>query len=161
MTLLSTTTLSGTSTTISNIDQTYKNLSIVGKDIYASSSGQFQLEINGDTGSDYALTNLNGDGTTAATSANEDVPGYFVFGYHGTTNTYSKTANFDMTIPRYSETEYHPFNVDFVGFPTSLTKWIYYTGRFRYNDTAAITSLKFLTSAGTFTAGTIYIYGVK
>jgi len=160
MTLLSTTNLSGASTTISSIDQTYKNLTIVGKNIYVSSTGQFQLEINGDTGSDYALTNLNGNGTTAATTANEnDYP--FILGYVGTTNTYSKTVNFDITIPRYSETEYHPFNSDFVGYATSLSLWIYYTGRFRYNDTAAITSLKFITANGTFSGGTIYIYGVK
>jgi hypothetical protein len=161
MTLLSTTTLSGASTTISGIDQTYKNLTIVGKNIYVSSTGQFQLEINADTGSDYALTNINGDGTTAATSANENSAGYFVLGYVGTDNTYSKTGNFDMTIPRYSETEYHPFNHDYVGYATSLTKWIYYTQRNRYNDTAAITSLKFITANGTFSGGTIYIYGVK
>ena len=161
MTLLSTTTLSGASTTISSIDQTYKNLTIVGKNIYVSSTGTFQLEVNGDTGSDYALTNLNGNGTTAATSANENSAGYFVLGYVGTDNTYSKTGNFDMTIPRYSETEYHPFNSDFVGYATSLSIWLYYTGRFRYNDTAAITSLKFISGNGTFSGGTIYIYGVK
>jgi hypothetical protein len=161
MTLLSTTTLSGASTTISSIDQTYKNLTIVGKDIYVSTTGQFQLEINADTGSDYALTNINGNGTTAATSANENTAGVFVLGYVGTDNTYSKTGNFDMTIPRYSETEYHPFNHDYVGYATSLSAWIYYTQRNRYNDTAAITSLKFITANGTFSGGTIYIYGVK
>ena len=161
MTLLSTTSLTGASTTISGINQTHKHLMIVGKDIYVSSTGQFQLEINGDTGTDYALTNINGNGTSAATSANEDVSGVFVLGYVGTNNTYSKTANFDMTIPRYSETEYHPFNTDFVAYATSLSAWIYYTQRNRYNDTAAITSLKFITANGTFSGGTIYIYGVK
>lgn len=161
MTLLSTTALSGASTTISSINQTHKHLMIVGKNIYVSSTGQFQLEINADTGSDYALTNLNGDGTTAATSANENSAGYFVLGYVGTDNTYSKTGNFDMTIPRYSETEYHPFNHDYVAYATSLSKWIYYTQRNRYNDTAAISSLKFITANGTFSGGTIYIYGVK
>ena len=161
MTLLSTTTLSGASTTISSINQTHKHLMIVGKDIYVSTTGQFRLEINGDAGNDYALTNINGNGTSAATSANENVGGVFVLGYVGTDNTYSKTANFDMTIPRYSETEYHPFNTDFVGYATSLSAWIYYTQRNRYNDTAPITSLKFENTAGTFSGGTIYIYGVK
>lgn len=160
MTLLSTTTLSGASTTISSIDQTYKDLKIVGKNIYGSGSGQFLLEFNGDTGNNYANSNVNGNGTTVSTTQEESAP-YFVLGYHGSNNTFSKTTNFDITIPRYSETEYHPFNSDLTGYPTSLSVWIYYTSRLRWNNTAAITQLKFMTSSGTFSAGTIFIYGVK
>jgi len=160
MTLLSTTTLSGASTTISSIDQTYKDLKIVGKNIYGSGTGQFQLEFNGDTGNNYANSNVNGNGTTVSTTQEESAP-YFVLGYHGSNNTFSKTTNFDITIPRYSETEYHPFNSDLTGYPTSLSVWIYYTSRLRWNNTAAITQLKFMTSSGTFSAGTIFIYGVK
>ena len=142
MTLLSTTTLSGASTTISSIDQTYKDLKIVGKNIYGTGSGQFQLEFNGDTGNNYANSNVNGNGTTVSTTQEESAP-YFVLGYHGSNNTFSKTTNFDITIPRYSETEYHPFNSDLTGYPTSLSVWIYYTSRLRWNNTAAITQLKF------------------
>ena len=159
MTLLSTTTLSGATTTISSIDQTYTNLFVVISSMKNNTAdGQFRIALNGTTNShdsvcvraeqtsgtvattgtfnDYIITPTNlarADGTNTFS--------LLLSAYSNTANAVWKTYNM---FGRYRSTNSTAFNI---------------SGG--YGDTAAITAIAFSNSGGTFSQGTVLLYGVK
>ena len=155
MTLLSTTSLSGTSVTISSIDQTYKHLLIIGRDISVStSSDNIGFRLNGDTGANYQNHTLYLSSTTPGGSYNT---GDATMQFIGSANTGTggfASSQIQMDIYRYAETEYKKINY------TSARGSEFTIGAGRYNSTTAISSVTF-SNGQTFNAGTIYIYGVK
>jgi hypothetical protein len=149
MTLLSTTTLSGTTTTVSSIDQTYKNLNIVIVNAYASGSNNDYLEFNGDTGSNYGYKSFD-----PATDYGSGVKCFI--GIMGTSQGYYNGTYINISIPRYSETEYKMIIY------RQARGNVQYVGNNSWNNTAAITSFTIgLTGGATMSGGTMYIYGVK
>lgn len=155
MTLLSTTTLSGTTTTISNISQDYYALYI---DIYGVSggtNGAFNINPNSSSTLVYALASEN-----AAGSATTDP--YVDQSIHTRNSWLSANTNncINLWINNYaSTTNYKPFIMN--GFyinTVSAKNTINTTGGIQTNS--AITSLSF-TGIGSVTAGTVKIYGVK
>jgi hypothetical protein len=158
MTLLSTTTLSGTSTTISSIDQTYKHLYLVCVGISTSAGTDHFFRLNSDTGGNYynAYSTagsgvMAGDAVSGATRA-----------LLGTSpsNSNPYQAFFEISIPRYAETQAHcVFWRSYGAFSTTLYSR---QGTTAYNSTTAISAFTILTDvAQTYSTGTIYIYGVK
>lgn len=156
MTLLSTTSLSGATTTISSINQTYTNLYAV---IYgmtnATADGAFRIAINADTTSAYlvSLAFPQGGSATIAGSA---------AGYLLTPTNLSRTDSvntFALTFPNYATTSvYRTFNM-FGRYTTAAAKTaINISGSW---DVAAITSLVFSNSGGNMSTGTVLLYGVK
>ncbi len=92
---IATTTLSGGSVTFSSIPSTYKHLQIrlTGRYSAASSSASaYALQINGDTGANYAFHSLDGDGVGANANATTSFSGYMLLSYmprnNALTNTY-------------------------------------------------------------------------
>jgi hypothetical protein len=155
MTLLSTTTLSGASTTISSISQDYINLYIVASNVYSAASQSLYLRFNGnDTAANYntAYTLANG---TSLSSAGDELNGYI--GATGTGNAFDELTSFQINIPRYSSTENRKL---YSILRTKITSQRTYTVNMNYSSTTAISSIKFA-SDSTFTAGTVYLYGVK
>ena len=154
MTLLSTTTLSGASTTISSINQTYNNLYILITGVTnATSDNSFYCQPNAAAttswiagenavfrigSSDWHLT---GDGNHAdRTSAN---------------NAYA------LTIYNYASTTAHKpiqWSACYQG-PAAATRRIWGGGGFRSNT--AVSSILFANSGGDLSTGTVLIYGVK
>jgi|GEM_PF-2100455 len=160
-TLLSTTTLSGTSTTISSIDQTYKHLLIVARGIYCSGDIDGIIRLNSDTGSNYTSINAWSAGVGAANVYTRGSIGGSSIGFFaaGSTNDYDNNGYIRLNIYRYSETEYKLIEFISAGFTSSYG---FGSATASYNSTTAISSLTFGTgSAVTFSGGTIYIYGVK
>jgi hypothetical protein len=151
LTLLSTTTLSGATTTVSGISQDYKDLKIlVIKAISSNISEIAGFRVNGDAGSNYAY---------------EAYPGYnnqnqtvVYYGLTTTSTDYDKSHSAEITINRYTETE-----TKFMPFISYQYGGSYRTqiGVGRWNNTAAITSITLTAGAGTFSSGTVYIYGVS
>jgi hypothetical protein len=141
MTLLSTTTLSGTSTVISAIDQTYKNLQIVLVNAVLSTSGILRVRVNA-TG----LTMGAVSGGTAAQLNNGDVS-------DGSRNTF----NYVFTIYDYTTSVVH--NMFYAGDAGTTSMF----GGGVTGSSAAVTAMTFTTNAGTptFSSGTVQIYGVK
>jgi hypothetical protein len=153
MTLLSTTTLSGTSTTISGIAGTYKSL--VG----------FIYGINF-SANDYLIVNPNSTAATSTTGIfNSNLFQYATDSWYLTSaGDYIQSANtnnsFSFTIDNYaSSTNYKP--VSWQGsFTSNVARSIIGGGGFRSNT--AITSLQIKNdSATTFNAGTLLLYGVN
>lgn len=151
MTLLSTTTLSGSTTTISSINQSYKDLKILVVNAVSSNVSEIAgLRLNGDTGSNYAYEGYPGYSSAANT--------VIYYGLTTTSTDWDKTHSGQIYIPRYTETERK-----FIHFISYQNAGSYRTqvGVGRFNSTTAISSITLTAGAGTFSSGTVYLYGVN
>jgi hypothetical protein len=161
LTLLSTTSLSGNSVTISTISGSYKNLYILARDISTSVNDNVNVRLNSDSGSNYSFGRLRITGTT--------LNGYSTLAetYIETVETHNSSAwnlegFFEITIPRYAESEIKSFWMGSLGSQNGSTKksdW----RQGSYNSTSAISSVTVYCEAGgtTFGSGTVYVYGVS
>lgn len=152
MTLLSTTTLSGASTLISGINQTYTNLYILITGVTnATSSGRFWCKLNDtnnnawtavESGSIVSGTNdlrLSGGNTVTRTDAN---------------NAWA------LNVFNYASTDtYKPFQWSGYWQLTGGSQYI--IGGGGYYSNSAISSILFASEGGNLSTGTVRIYGVK
>jgi hypothetical protein len=158
MTLISTTALSGSSTTISSIPATYNDLFVVVRNYRPNTNAtNLLLRINGDSGA-----NRHGASTTIGNQYNGDFNDTSVL-ICVEQNSSTTQSLFTVSIPDYKNTTtYKKFLYDSVitsNFNTA--KWHSSFGRGFYNQLDAISSLVFLPSGGTFTSGDVLLYGVK
>lgn len=159
MTLLSTTTLSGTSTVVSSIDQTYQSLFILVTGVTNNvANGSFFWRPN-NTANLGTYRYPNGD-TTVAASFGGDI----IF-ESGALNYLASSANnaASIRIDNYaSTTERKPFSQTSTFVEPGGTDAV---GSYAFGGlktTSAITSIGFhKAGGGSFTAGTVKIYGVK
>ena len=156
MTLLSTTTLSGATTTISPIDQTYVKLYILITGVTnATGNGNFRLAPNGTTG---ITTQEMIQGGIVTSYINN----YLFLNYTGDVVGSGNSDNiFTLTIDNYaSTTKYKTHNLLFGYNDTGNSQKG--GGALGYiRTTSAITSLVFSNSAGNLSTGTVLLYGVK
>ena len=160
MTLLSTTSLSGATTTISSISGSYNSLYAV---IYgftnATATGQFRLAPNGSTGiTNTAYHNTGNPVSWAAAAVN-----YLLLSASGVAGpTYTNATNsLVLRIDNYADTNSRkPFHV-YGGYTDSDTGLRTYTAWGHIDTTSAITSLVFSNSGGNHNGGTVLLYGVK
>jgi len=156
LTLLSTTTLSGASTTISSINQSYTNLYITVQRANLSVSGYFRVRPNGASSchNSYLVNataaNSTYDGilmapTTPNLSAGETFNGWAI-----TINDYANTAN-DTTKPFECYGQFYRSNDTLNSFNNAGG----------YFASGAITSLEFQPASGVFNGGTVKVYGVN
>jgi hypothetical protein len=150
MTLLSTTNLSGTTTSISSINQTYKDLLIFVQNPYVNAATQMRINPNG-SGSAVAVSQVSNG--TAGTNVN----------LTSVTNVPTSTgnANYYCLISNYTDSTYYK-PVIFYGAATSASSTsITMSGL--YVSGSAITSIDIncLNGTSTFSGGRVLIYGVK
>lgn len=160
MTLLSTTTLSGATTTISSISQSYKNLYVeVISQTNATGNGKFNLAPNGDTSYCDTVGQYMTNGSTATAYAiAADVirtPTDMNYNFQNTRNRFTITF-FDYTSASDTRAYQGVFNY-YAATNTANTQSV--TGQ--YMNTTAITSLVFSNTGGNQTGGTVKIYGVN
>jgi hypothetical protein len=158
MTLISTTTLSGASTTISSIPATYIHLQLVIRDWLPSGDDSYmQIRYNNDSSNNYRnLTSNTLDNNALSfneswlpcntdndNSVAEGISIFNIYDYANTTTWKLASMN---------------------AISVNATTTTQLNARFRpilaYNQTAAISRLDFFTG-GTFTSGTVLLYGVK
>jgi len=146
---------SSTQLVMSSIPATYTDLFVV---INTSTSANSNLvfRLNNDSTSIYSNTALNGNGTAASSGRNSNTDkGYFDsdaysannFNYNAILNlmNYSNTTTFKTTVSRSNNAA--------VGVTAGVTL---------YRSTSAINRIDFLTTAGTFNAGSTFtLYGIK
>jgi hypothetical protein len=153
MTLLSTTTLSGSSTSI-NIASGYTDLQIVILGAYGANQNSIYGRFNNDTGSNYRVAQFanggNGGSATAATLGD---------GLSDTNTGQNVTV---LNIQNYAASTYKPFQ--------SLSQYSYWSNTSTsyvvcqqglYQSTTAISSIQILPAGGNWSGGTVYIWGVK
>jgi hypothetical protein len=151
MTLINTggTTLSGSSTTISSIPSTYKNLQLIVRAPRPSSTGVIQIRFNGDSGAkywrDFNLSSTTPSDTVFNISASQD---------SGTNNGLIAVDIFD-----YTTTTWKMASIVSLTNASSTTINIM-TSTGVYIGTSAISSLT-IYPQGTWTSGTAYLYGVN
>lgn len=153
MTLISTTTASGTSFTISSIPQTYKNLVFEVQNLVPSITGSIRMTPNSGT-ADTTITN-------SAASANRLNQDMFIAGTANTNNGQRVDAN--ITINAYaSTTEYKTFTSFGRNAGTNSSTTIYpFVCAGAILLTAAITSVTFINTVGATFTGTVLLYGVN
>lgn len=161
MTLLSTTTLSGASTTVSSISQSYKNLYVeVSQQTNASANGYFKVAINGNT----TLTDMMGqyyENNAAAPVAYRE-SGYTLASFLRLNYNFQETRNkFHFTIFDYTSTVDPRMISGVFGYYSSNNTATTQSVSASYISTAAVTSLVFTNNGGNFTGGTVRIYGVN
>ena len=146
MTLISTTTLSGSSTSLSSIPQTYKHLFCV-YNAAGSSSGPLFLKINGVANYyNYSASLITGGAFTDGTSGSSGSEGFAIM-------QVGSNLNGTTWIPSYTTSDVKFQNT--VG--SRDQRQILSTGY--WNDSAAITSLQF--QSGGSLSGKVYLYGVS
>jgi len=160
MTLLSTTTLSGTSTNITSISQSYNSLLVIVKKMSLSATGSYpQIRPNGDA-SLTAFTAQIGRGGTVLTQADDAQTIVMAYSDYASSNANNAFA---INIYNYASTDsFKPFDLagSFITSSGGATEVLNTSGSYRSNT--AISSLDFRTAgANTFNSGTVLIYGVK
>ena len=159
MTLISTTTLSGASTTISSIPGTYKDLIFIIQSFRPASDGSdLYLRFNGDSAANrhkwaqpaFAdLTNSSFDETAGRIApatddgASNSLSFYEIKDY-ANTSTWKIAVGWAMTNNN-----------------TTATNLNWQSTFVAYNQTGAISSLTFLPGTSTITSGTVLLYGVS
>jgi len=148
---------SASSITFSSIPSTYTDLVIVAQTSVASGSYQNQLQVNGDTGTNYSTTYLSGSGSAVTSTRGSNVS-QAVLGY----DDYNTTAIGQMTtihLMNYANTTTYKTilargsNAN-TGVSTTVSLW---------RSTAAITSVTVKNSGGVnYASGSTFsLYGIK
>ena len=160
MTLLSTTTLSGASTTISGISQDYVTLvAFIYGMTNATADGVFRIAPNGVTNGCRLAICQEGGGTASTAS---QINSYIAIGqnYLRTNDTNSAVLTISNYKADYAAYDSRPVN--YTGYLRLATPADYtFNAGGRFEDSAAITSLVFTNSGGNFSTGTVQLYGVK
>jgi hypothetical protein len=155
MTLLSTTTLSGSSTTISSIDQSYVNLvAFIVADRPAAAAGLY-ITHNGNSSNYSRWGNQQGSNFGGAAETT-------LLGAYSATSTTNDSNFTQIVFPYYSATNNRKQAIMSRSFLVNAgdRNNIQQTGYY-YGDTVALTSLKFEFTGSSFSGGTVYLYGVK
>ena len=156
LTLLSTTTLSGATTTISSISGSYKDLYVVVRSVVNSASFEFRVKFNSATDKFYG---------TLTSMTDSALNGFQMTGTEHLRLAGSGAANdiFDGSfyITQYASGTYKKSIMgSFVNYYQS-SKYANNNSAVSFYDTTAISSLTFSPSSGTFSSGTILLYGVS
>ena len=140
--------------TFTAISGSYTDLILVAVSANTSAATNMTIQVNGDTGSNYSRTRINGNGTTAASSRNSNETRIYNGDVGNTSvpsvNTvhfmnYSNTTTFKTVVGRYGEGDIQTGAI--VGL---------------WRSTAAITSITINSESNNFTAGSTFtLYGIK
>jgi len=153
MTLLATHTLSGSTSTISGISGSYTDLVLICTNGVNSANAGAKIYLNGNTTStDYYTAQINfiSPSLDGGYSNNPDAMQV------STGSSYNDSTYFYIHIPRYAQTE----NKLVMLRNLSRGSRIFFSNLL-FASTAAITSVGFNVSSGSWSSGTVYVYGVK
>ena len=159
MTLISTTSLSGSSTSLTSIAGTYKNLQLVIRDFYPSANADVSLTFNSDTASNYYQ---NGFSTNDTTNSLVTTQGTAVnFAWQNMNNTDENNTCviniFDYASTVSGKAFQSTAIVRRAGQSYKVTTFLQGV----YIDAAAISSIQIKTLSGTWSGGTALLYGVS
>lgn len=163
MTLLSTTTLSGASTSISITPTGYTYIDVLIKNAYASNndtSASFRL--NSDSGSNYTYHSIRYDGgTLLGTSVLNTTQNNNLMVNLPTSAAIGRANNCRITIFTPNATDDFYIEYESIGGADAQANPGGGSNRAIYNASAALSNLTILVSSGTFSGGTVQVYGVK
>jgi hypothetical protein len=156
MTLLSTTTLSGASTTVSSISQSYKDLYVQVSGATSTTAMKINFQLNGTTDQVW-VGNYGYIGVGVNTFITDTLLNFTNGSSNNSANTYGiKISNYAQAVSGRAPISITGLYKDSATFENMVVN----AGGAR-TTTTAISSITVSTTAGTFSAGSIYIYGVK
>jgi hypothetical protein len=159
MTLISTTTLTGSSVTLSTIPSTYNDLQIIIQNFRpATDAVNLRMRFNSDTG-----TNYNFGLADEATDQTWDWSSIY-FGFSTNSDNGASSSLYQITIPDYKNATTYKIGryLGIVNDATSpTTSFDAVNSHFQYKGTSAISSIDLFPASGNFTSGTVLLYGVK
>jgi hypothetical protein len=163
MTLLSTTALSGASTTVSSISGSYNQLYIQVLDSYASSNGSWYFRVNGDsTAAAYQQLWSEAASNNVYASA---TPQYYEtstkFQWPATVAGSDKNSAVEILFSNYADTTSRKMMSSVLCTENGGGNQTYNPNNGFWNNASAITSFTFGTNGGTWTQGSIKIWGIK
>jgi hypothetical protein len=162
MTLLSTTTLSGASTSINITPTGYKTLQIFLTDVVSATNDVAVFtRLNGDTGNNYIYSALRSDGTVSSVAQNAINYAYYLFNTLPSTSNSLKNGQANITIWDPTGTDQHFFTWNSISMSNSGSHPNQVEGVATHNTGSAISSISFTPGSGNWSAGTVYVYGVK
>jgi len=152
MTLITTTGFSTGTTSLSSIPSTFTNLFVVISDMFGSSDGaELDIQFNTNTGSVYRLMK----GTTVSESTAFRLDDFIT-----TSAQIGKRCHGTLLIPNYATSDTGKICQINMSCSAAATD-LYRTFQGIFEASTAISSIQFKTSTGTFSGGTVYLYGVK
>ncbi len=156
-TLLSTTSLSGVTTTISSISQDYKHLLVIAKNCYTSGADSIYMRLDGDSGSNYNHSGTQViSGTVSGYNANAATQFPTMYAPENQTG---RLGQAEIWLYNYTSTSNHSYLVrGFSGNGGTNKSAVSLQGY--HVSTSALDSIAFNGNADSCT-GTIYIYGVN
>ena len=153
MTLLSTTTLSGTSTTISSISQSYTNLQLIIVGLTSAGNSAFSVRPNASTSNSNYSRILE-----AAVDEQTNASGFIT----GTVSGASAGLAFSFIFYNYTDTAQHKPIIGVGRYVSSGAGASTPTSFFgSFTDNTAISSISMHYPSASMTGGTAYLYGVK
>jgi hypothetical protein len=159
LTQLATGTVSGTSTTLSSISQSYKHLYLVLQSVQLSSATDLAVRPNNDTSANYANVYMQ-VGSAAVSGRTTDTLIYLNSGGSPAAPTTANTDNATLYIQNYTASKAKNIQVSYL---SGTTKANGSYGFYNHINNAAVTSLVLCTNSGsaTWSVGTYTLYGVN
>lgn len=161
MTLLSTTSLSGATTTISGISQSYNSLfAVITGVTNATANGQFRCAPNASTTITQGVSTVGISSVSNQTSDNT----YLFLTDFGATYNWTRTVATNsviLLISNYASTSAWKNFTYTSGFDAATYAFAISNGAGTIKTNSAITSLVFSNSGGNLSTGTVLLYGVK
>ena len=160
ITLISTTTLSGSSISLSSIASTYKNLyvEITGAFCNTTYAGIF-VRFNSDSGTNYDLGSQGSQNTSGDLTNDSQQSQWYIASNTDNTNAWEKMSGY-FTLQNYAQTT---VPVIMFGYSrvTQFTNKKSQVTNGQYRQSAAVSAISIHTSSGTFSGGTVRLYGVS
>jgi hypothetical protein len=163
MTLLSTTTLSGASTSISITPTGYTYILALIKNAYGTSNNAAaSFRLNSDTGSNYTYHSIRYDGASLVGTSNFNLTqNYNLMVNLPTSNATGRANNCRISIFTPNATDDFYVEYESIGGADAQGNPGGGTNRAIYNAAAALSNLTIFPDAGSFSGGTVEVYGVK
>jgi len=164
LTLLSTTSLSTGTTVSPTIGTGYKNLFVLLKNVYTSvDDTTILMRLNGDSASNYCYADIVASQTNTVSARNSASATGFTELIFSTPNAATALLMAAASINIYSYLDTTRIYVDWTsnGNAVSRTQPCQTRGAGFYDCSAAITTVTVTTSTGTFSGGTMEVYGVN
>lgn len=156
---IATSTVVGSATatiTFSSIPSTYTDLILVLNGATAGSIRDAIVRFNSDSGTNYSLTEIKGDGSSATSSRASNITSAF-FGYNSAITTAFESVNI-MHIQNYSNTTTYKTAI---ARANTISRYVSATVNL-WRSTSAINTVAVTISGGNYAAGSMLtLYGVK
>ena len=159
MTSIASGSLSGSALSLSSISASYKNLQLVLRDIYPSSSAALTTRFNADATAnaynDQGINQLNGTASLVGQRSTESTSGFWSSMTGADSNNSLVVNIFDYANATANK------NITFFANYTSTSGSNVTTINCGWKNSAAINAISLTLSAGTFSGGTYVLYGVN